>query len=424
MDDLEFANIYCRHGAPDNTIVSRYFQITEKSLLANLRNRLAPSGRSFAAQSDDSRTAQEHEALLRADEVTDAEARRLDFARARRWQVLFWMRDLIWAIGRWKSPELSEFISDFSPDLIFQPIYYSNYLSDIALYVADHAGAPMVGYVSDDVYTMRQFSLSPLYWIDRIFKRQKVRRVIEKCEYLYVISETQKREYEHIFDKHCEVLMKGADLRDCEAAEPGACSPRASARALQLVYTGNIGGGRWRSLALIARELGEINQSDVMAQLRIYTATPITSAMARALNVAPSCEIVGSVPASEIAQLQRDADVLVHVEGLDLASRLRVHQSFSTKIVDYLACGRCLLAVGPADVASIDYLLGSDAALVACNSEQVRDVLIAITTTPALISEYARKGRACAVRNHDKRKIQNKIRGELSSLVTDCVDSQ
>lgn len=51
----------------------------------------------------------------------------------------------------------------------------------------------MVGYISDDCYTLRQFSLSPLFWIDRLWKRRYVKRAIDECMLLYVITDRQKK---------------------------------------------------------------------------------------------------------------------------------------------------------------------------------------------------------------------------------------
>lgn len=44
MPDLQFANIYLRYGQPENDFNMRFFQITEKSLLRNLKNPKVPSG--------------------------------------------------------------------------------------------------------------------------------------------------------------------------------------------------------------------------------------------------------------------------------------------------------------------------------------------------------------------------------------------
>ena len=172
IKDIEIANIYCMNGNPQNNTVNRYFQISEKSLIANLKNSQKPSGHEFQ--------------LSNKDIVSVVDEKIYNYARKKRWMVLFWARDFIWKIGRWKSKELSQFLSDFNPDILFMPIYYSSYMNDIACYIKKYTNKPMVGYISDDNYTLRQFSMSPLYWIDRLYKRRKVKNTVDLCEYLYV----------------------------------------------------------------------------------------------------------------------------------------------------------------------------------------------------------------------------------------------
>jgi hypothetical protein len=413
---LEFANIFCRYGAPDNQLVEQYYQITERSLLSNLRDSSRPSGRAFvgttSASSDSIGLRRYSERIEEPDELSIAERAQFDFLRSRRWQVFFWARDLIWKIGRWDTPDLRRFIKDFAPDLIFQPIYYSSYLNDIAVFISRYADVPVVGYVSDDVYTLKQFSLSPFYWIDRIFKRRKVKRIINLCEFLYVISDIQKREYEVCFGKRCEILTKCADFQERPNAE-STTVPGGSSRPIQLVYTGNIGVGRWKSLALVAQALEAVNSASIQAQLRIYTTTPIKNAMKRALNLGQSSAIRGQASVEGVIEIQREADILVHAEGFDLASRLHVHQSFSTKIVDYLAAGRCIFAVGPIDVASVDYFVRNDCAVVASSKAEIGNMLSMLVGNPALIPEYGKRAWDCGKRNHSRRDIQGRLRADL-----------
>ena len=251
-----------------------------------------------------------------------------------RWQIFFWGRDLIWKIGRWKSPELKAFLDEFQPDLIFQPVYYSSHLNDIAQFIKAYTGVPMVGYISDDCYTLRQFHLSPLYWIDRLWKRQKVKATIEQCELLYVISQIQKEEYEQIFTPPCKILTKCADF----SAPPVWDT---EGETLKLLYAGNLGAGRWKSLALVAKAVARLRKEGFSVTLDTYSATPQTAAMQNALQRS-GCTLHGPVSYGEVQVLQREADVLLHVEGLSLKSRLAVHQSFSTKLVDYFALGKCI----------------------------------------------------------------------------------
>jgi len=408
IEGLEFANVYCASGRPDNGIVGRYFQITEQSLLRNLVNRAVPSGHAFR-DSDASNTGAATSGVL--------EARALlpwyEFAKTKRWQPFLWIRDLVWASGRWDSPELAAFIEEYDPDLLFQPIYYSGYLSDMALAIQERTGAPMVGYVSDDVYTLRQFALSPFYWIDRLLKRRRIRRVIDRCKLLFVISDVQKSEYERLFAPRCEVLTKCSDFDSPPDLVTGIAVAGQYRRPLEFLYVGNISTARWKTLGLLAAAIRRINSRGGDMRLTIHTATPVTRAMRRALDVPGASRLLGSIATSEVRRLQAAADVLVHAEGFDLKSRLQVRHSFSTKLVDYFASGRCILAVGPEGVASIEYLRANDAALVASSRAQLDDLLMDIHSKPSLLEDYALKGWATGKRNHNRPDVQRRLIGEL-----------
>ena len=130
IPNLEIANIFFKYGEPDNNIVKRYFQITEKSLINNLKDKTQPSGSEIFVNK------------TKPTELNEKERQMLDSARKKRWMLMFWVRDFIWKIGRWCSPELKAFIDDFKPDIIFQPIYYSNYILRTALFIKEYTGVP------------------------------------------------------------------------------------------------------------------------------------------------------------------------------------------------------------------------------------------------------------------------------------------
>lgn len=399
IPDLEFANISCRTVTDLDPIVSACFEISEKSLLKHLKDKRSPSGKKIDIES------------LKNCKKSAEESNIKTFARKKRWQVLFWARDIIWTLGRWKSQELLDFIDDFKPDLIFQPVYYSSYLNDIACFIQEYTNVPMLGYISDDCYTLRQFSLSPLYWIDRLHKRKKVKKTIEKCKILYVISEIQKRDYEKAFGVPCKILTKSADFTEPPQLKTSYNTP------LQLVFTGNIGTNRWKSLAVIAQALQELNQNGTKAELRIYTATPLTAKMQKALNIDGTSYLMGAVPASAIPQIQSEADMLVHVEAMDLKNKLAVRQSFSTKLVDYFKAARPILAVGPKDVASIDHLLQNNCALVADNAADFAVMLSDCLENPKRLHTLAENAFLCGKRHHDAAQMKEMLCADLKNTV-------
>lgn len=393
-NDIKFASIYCNPGQPCNPFDMVYFQITFEMLLKSLKDPNAPTGKVVIAEKSS------------GTERSEKEQNIFDTARKLRWQVLFWACDFIWKIGRWNSPQLRQFLDDFKPDLIFLPVYYSSYLSDIALFIKQYTGVPMMGYISDDCYTLRQFHFSPLYWIDRLCKRKKVKKVIEECEILYVISEIQKREYEKIFTPPCKILTKCADF---SLPAPEWEIPKDK---IKILYTGNIGSGRWQSLALLAEAVQAFNAEGYDIALDIYSATPLTKKMQRGLNK-NGTRVHPPVSYETVQTLQRDADILVHVEGLSLKSRLEVHQSFSTKLVDYFELGKCVFAVGKDDAASIKHLIDNDAAVVAQSAGEVYEKLKALCSNREQIAAYGKRAYQCGAQYHDKTAMQSMLMQDL-----------
>lgn len=408
------ANIYCGSGSPDSGICSRYFQITEMMLMKSFLNNKSMPGVKVFFNPDETHDRFTTKKLKPSKVV--------QFAKKNRWQILFWMRELIWKVGRWKSLELIRFIDDFNPDLIFLPLYYQHYMNDIGLYIKRRTGEKMVAYVSDDVYTWMQYSLSPLYWIDRFFKRIKIKSVIEHTELLYVISRRQQEEYQDIFRMPCKVLYKCGDFSGEAPVKNKIGDP------IKLIYTGNIGGGRWKTLAKIGEALDNINNNGIKAQLDIYTLTPLTNTMKRKLDDGENIFLKGSLAASRVKAVQEAADILVHVESFERKYLLEARLSFSTKIVDYLHQARCIFAVGSRECASIEYLEANDAGIVAAEEKEIYEKLRILVDTPTAVSEYGYKAYACGAKNHQSEKIKGMLKSDLLSVINgslvDAADSQ
>lgn len=398
IDDIEVANISCRPGLPTSCVVKRYFQITEKSLIKNLIKKSFPTG--IEIKVDDNKIDKSFSENIKARE----------FGSKKRWQILFWMRDLIWKLGRWKSQALIDFIEDFKPDVIFQPVYFSSYLNDIVDFIKKYTNVPMVGYVSDDCYTLKQFSLSPLYWIDRLYKRRKVKRTIEQCELLYVISNIQKEEYEKIFTPPCKILTKCADFSDDR--KPDFKEPD---DVLKIVYAGNVSSGRYEILSELAKSIEEINQDSKKIQMDIYTLTPLKDKQKKVLST-DSVHLHPPVSYDEIREIQKNSDILLHCEGFSLKEKLAVHQSFSTKIVDYLETNRCILAIGDDYCASIRYFIDNDCGATATNKNEIKPCLLDLCNNHDLLKQYADKAWETGKKNHSHIKTKQMVKDDLFFL--------
>lgn len=392
-EDVELASICTRVGNPEPPIAD-CICISEKMLIKNLLKN-TPAG-----------------SVVEVKETTirPRDNGAVRFAKRHRWTVFFWMQDLVWKFGRWKSPELEKFILEFKPDVIFTVFANSVYLHNLIVHVQTLSQAKLVLYAWDDYYSMKRFMISPLRWIKHLIDRASMRKIVSKADLFYVISDLQREEYTACFRKTCKVLTKGADFTGIPELTKQYHNP------MQLVFTGNINGNRWKSLKMLADVLNSINENGVRAQLRIYTATPITGKMKKVLQRGDSSFLMGSVPAREIPNLQKNADILVHVEAMDPANRLRVRHSFSTKIVDYLKAGRPILAVGPKDVASIDHLVKNDCAIVAESKVELDQKLRCALENPSELNRIVEKAYECGRKYHNKQDIRTMLLRDLKDI--------
>lgn len=382
MDDIEFYSIYLRDQVPDNAIAARSFSISERQLLNNLFKKTVVGKEIFANDKT--------EAMM--------EENIYSFAKKKGNMFLVWLRDVLWSFGQWKNDNLKNFIKDINPDVIFMPMFCCVYPYRVIHYISKITKAKIILFHPDDNYTLKQFSLSPIFWLYRFNLRKWVKKIVNISDVNYAISHIQKEEYEKAFNKPFKVLTKGLDFDEVPKFKTEYNKP------LQLVFTGNIGVNRWRSLAIIADALKEINADGIKAQMKIYTATPITEKMEKALNIENTSKIMGFVDSSEVAGIQSNADMLIHVEAMDLKNKLLVRQSFSTKLVDYFKSARPILAVGPKDVASIDHLIRNDCAIVADNKQELVEKLTEYINNNDKLTEIAVKGYECGKKHHNKGK--------------------
>ena len=121
------------------------------------------------------------------------------------------------------------------------------------------------------------------------------------------------------------------------------------------------------------------------------------------------------VPYIEVNNVIHQNDIVVFVESLRDRYKNVARLSFSTKITDYLASGKCIFAVGPSDCAPIEYFLENDSAIVACNYDEIKSQLYGMLR-PGKIETYSHKAFSCGKKHHDKSVINETLYGKLADL--------
>lgn len=397
----ELAQVYCRDELPDNKLCKNYFKISERQLVNSIFRKYFYAGERVFIEDIKKNPAE----IVHA----KTEKRLYDFLRNNRFTLLLWLRELLWKLGSWRSPQLKKFITDFNPDVIYTDAYDTFYTYDLLNYVRDQLNVPFVVFHCDDQVTYNQYSFSPLFWINRWLLRKKVTYAINKAAINYCIIDKQKEVYEQIYKKEFKILNKCADFSFEHTSLP-------TSNPIKINYAGNIFYGRWKTLAKLAKSIEQVNKGGQKFILEIYTSNPVSKKVLRKLEITGSSILKGYLLYDELRVVQKQSDILLHVESLQLREKLMTSLSFSTKLVDYFEVGRCILAIGWEHAASIEYLKKHNAAITVTDPNTLVDVLQKLSDDVTMIATYAGNAYACGRNYHEKANQLASYREDLIGL--------
>lgn len=395
--DAEYANIYCKPGLPDNSLCGGYFQLTDKMALENILHR-KPMGRRVQCENG-----------INAAQTAEVEKRGFyDFFRRHNLPVFHAARECLWSMADFRSGELDSFVRGFAPDVIFAPLCYSMYVLAVQRYVISLAGCPAVTYIYDDLYSLRQISFSPVYWLCRFRQRRLIRKTLPFYRFAYTMCAQQAREFGRYFDIPMRVLPKCAGT----VQQP----ERPADGTVRLIYAGGVYYGRDKTLAAVAGTVRELNAAGVSAQLDVYTSSPLKKAAAAALDDGQCCFVHAAIPADDLRRAYAQSDIALHVESFDKKNALITRLSFSTKIVDCLASGCAVLAACPEMNAGWQYLHYEDAAVCVNTSSKLKAAVNNLVYDREYRKSYEIKARICLEKNHDSKKICCQIENDIRHL--------
>lgn len=400
-DPDKLAHIYIETNMPNTYYCHKFFQISEFSLVHKLYRWRLKTGHAIDT----------HQMTVKPveDRIANQEASAMNYVRGHRSVWLSFARELLWWFNGWKGKELKQFILDFDPDVIWMdgsPLPLMNRLYD---YVLKIAKKPAVIFMQDDVYTYESCGPKLSHKLYKWMLRKHVKKVVQQCDAMFVISPKMKKEYDSIFGVNSILITKGVDIDRIPPISHKTHNP------IRLVYLGQVIYGRIYSLLSIAKALEKINAEGVKTQLFIYTNNQINEDEKKKLLVKDSVFLMPPVPYSEVPRVMNENDVVVFVESFEPQFCNVARLSFSTKICDYLASGKCILAIGPGNIAPIEYFKEEDAAVVATSKDEIMDAIQRLSDTD-VVEKYVHQARECALRNHDRKRMNEVVYGKLEAL--------
>ena len=262
-----------------------------------------------------------------------------------------------------------EAIKSFAPNVVYT-MGSSVTQMKLAIRVATTFKIPIIPHFMDNWpesiqwqsnHLLRGYRKSLDYWLKRVYEHTR-------CA--LTISDEMAAEYERVTGVKHIALMNSIDCDywGCTVKDPGS--------EILFVYAGGLHLNRESVLLEIAERLDMVSRKVKKACLmRVYTNSE--PALLQTTKNWRSIKILKSVPNENLKEIYNSADVLILVESLDSNKSLEVFTkySISTKTAEYLATGKPILYIGPAERTLTKYLKQNNVATVITDCENLSDAM-------------------------------------------------
>ncbi|MFM9987038.1 hypothetical protein [Flavobacterium sp.] len=369
-DPTKLSNIYLRDEEIDNDCCTTYFKICEKDIVNSFFSKKGMGSEINYLKQNKTNS---NPKILKASKIKS-------FLIRIRPTIILLLREVFWKIGFRSKTNLNNFLKKNVPEIIHMHCPNLIYGHRMLYYCHKQTKAKVVLFFGDEIYTYKNFW--PLSVIYQSILRYWIRKNIKISEINYAATPELSSYYSQLFGKEFKVLYKGAII-----LPP---SPKLHSKPIKIVYAGNLLYDRWRALSLISKAIEKVSTSQTEFQLSIYTGTALSNEMNISLNTKYS-SIIGAVPFSEIKKIIESADIVLHVESFKKKYVNIIKYSFSTKIVDCIQSGSCVMGFGPIELASINFLKQSKAAIVVNTYDDIYTRLQEIIQDNNIIDDYSTK---------------------------------
>lgn len=354
----KICQIYLRSERPSFVFCNDYYRITDKEIIQSYFKGKNVVGTPFSNAKDAS--------YEKENTGEESDQKYYSFGN-KRIPLISFARDIIWKRTAWKNDKLNEWLSMQRPDVIlFVPNDYQ-LIYPIATYVSQRLGIPIVPYFMDDAFYYGLF-VSPIDYLRRRMIRKSASVVLKTCDDILTIGPKMSSEYERRLKKNCIELMNSVYPNQA----PPFFEKKDDKSTFELVYAGNLHSNRWRTII----KIGEvIRDKGLKIRLKVYTKSALTARVQQRLSKTASIQMCGGLKPDEVEAVLKRADGLLFVESFDRKSKASTKYSLSTKIPEYLNSHKPILAYGPGDISSIDYLRENKLAITCSRKRDIASCL-------------------------------------------------
>ncbi len=390
--NFEFAQIYCSAGLPNNDLCNKYYQITDKMVIDNVLR-----GKEAGKVLDSSLP------------CINKDLKFENGSKKRRWEIIFMIREIVWRLAKIDNKNFIDFIRSFNPDIIFAPCYGNIRMLRLTRTVAQYTDAPIVSYVSDDLYSYKVINYNPLFWVRRWNLRRNVRKTVKFYKLMYTMTDEQLKEYEKELKVPMKILRKGCIHSGVNEIK----------KPYRIIYAGNIYLNRADVLCDIAKSIAKFNKESLNFVLDIYSGGRLSGEQEKILNNGYDTFFNGLIEPERLLNEYKNCSIALHCESFNQKNALITRLSFSTKITDCLQSGAAVMAVCSDINAGFKYLFEEDCAICISDLTKLDGVFNKILSDDNYLKLYALRAKGCIEKNHDKKLNNEMILSDFNKIINE-----
>ena len=393
------AQLYFHDETPNSSVCLNYYNFTDtdalKSIFARWRKGKVFNKGNIDLDRKDSRN------------YSSSTARIYEYGRKRK-PFVSYLRDLMWRLSSWNNRHFKKWLYNFGPDLILLTASDYSFPYVIANKIKKMTKIPMIIVCYDDFFLNYQHQGE---FFRNIFYRHFLKcanKAIKTSSATFANNPKMSKDYENFFGREWPVLYMSADYIATSISYD-------ISKRKGICYLGNLGYNRNLQLVEIGKYLKNNKLGFLPKHIDVYSNEKNKETIG-VLNEENGIVFHGSIAKDEVQKIVNNSIAVLHVESFDDKNRNLVKYSFSTKIADCLGSGTPLIAFGPGDIASIEYLIDNDCAFIAENNDELESVFNCLLEKN-VVNKVLYNALTIARRNHNRECITSGLYNVLNSIV-------
>lgn len=302
-------------------------------------------------------------------------------------------------------PETIKLIDQFKPEVIYSNLSSIRLIKTVRIISNRYAIKPVLHFMDDWPTT--------LYSTNRMTKwahskmRNELLRLVNRTDYSLTISELMAKEYTSRYKKEFFAISNPIPLNIYKKKK------LSKNKKKTIVYCGGLHLERWKSLEEVAEVFNDLGNEFFDWEFKIYTPKKDFVYYKKFLKDDKILNWTKELEPEEVDEVLENSDILLHIESFDSGIMKFTKYSFSTKIPQYMSSGKPILAYGPENLASTQFIREKNVGNLATNKKEIKKHLIELMSNSLLRNQLGNNGIIQAKNKFEK----NYLQGEFLNVV-------